>query len=165
MAQNASGSIKYDFFVSKKLYTYVNSLLEHDKFQDVNLRSTVGAGLGYQFLDDCIKALSFELGVSYFNESHYIASDKSYASGRWSWNFSYQLLPNKIALFHFDEGYFGFDTIKNVYIKTEQGVRFTVIKNFFTTIQANVNYNNNPTPGFKKTDTTLLFGLGYHFDL
>jgi hypothetical protein len=69
------------------------------------------------------------------------------------------------CLFHFHEGYFGFEDLEDLYLKTQQGIRFAVIKNFFTALQANVNYDNTPSPGFYKTDTTLLFGLGYNFDL
>ena len=164
-AQEASGSVKYDFFVTQKLYTYVNTLLEHNKFQDLSLRSTMGGGLGYQFLEDARKALSFELGVSYFNEDFLKAEDNAYAAGRWSVNASYKLIPDRISLFHFHEGYFGFDTLKDIYLRSEQGVRFTLIKDFYTTFQVNVNYDNTPPDGLKKTDTTLLFGLGYAFDL
>ena len=164
-AQEASGSVKYDFFVTEKLYTYVNSLLEYNKFQDLNLRATMGGGLGYQFFEDVRKKLGFELGVSYFSEDFRTAEDNSFASGRWSVNADYKLIPDKISLFHFHEGYFGFEDLEDIYIKSEQGVRFTLIKDFYTTFQVNVNYDNTPAPGLEKTDTTLLFGLGYAFDL
>lgn len=164
-AQEASGSVKYDFFATEKLYTYVNSLMEYNKFQDLNLRSTLGAGLGYQFLEDERKKLSLEFGVSYFNEDFRKAEDDSFASGRWAVSAEYKLIPDKIFLFHFHEGYFGFEDIKDVYLRSEQGVRFTVLKDFYTTFQVNLTYDNTPAPGFEKTDTTLLFGLGYAFDL
>ncbi|MEW6440952.1 MAG: DUF481 domain-containing protein [bacterium] len=164
-AREASGSVKYDFFVTRKLYTFVNTLLEHNKFQDLNLRTTVGGGLGYQFLEDARKTLGFELGVSYFNEDFAVNPDDAYAAGRWSVNATYELLPERISLFHFHEGYFGFEDLSDLYLRSEQGVRFTLIQDFYTTFQANVNYDNTPPDGFEKTDTTLLFGLGYAFDL
>ena len=164
-ARDTSGSIKYDFFVTKKLYTYVNSLLEYNRFQDLNLRSTFGGGLGYQFLEDKQKKLAFELGVSYFNEDFRISPDQAFASGRWAVNAEYQVLPGKVYLFHFHEGYFGFEDIADLYLRSEQGVRLTVVKDFYTTFQANLTYDNTPAPGTDKADTTLLFGLGYSFDL
>jgi len=164
-ARDAYGSLKYDFFPLEKLYTYVNSLLEYNYFQDLNLRSAFGGGLGYQFFEDKIKALSFELGVSYFNEDFRTVPDDAYAAGRWSVNAQYQVLPGKIVLFHFHEGYFGFENLEDLYLKTEQGVRFNLLKTFYTTFQANLNYDNTPAPGTEETDTTLLFGLGYAFDL
>ena len=164
-ARDANGSIKYDFFVYDKLYTYVNSLLEYNSFQDLNLRSTIGAGLGYQILESDREELAFELGVSYFNEDFKTAMDESFASGRWALNAEYKIIPDKIALFHFHEGYFGFEDLEDLYIRSEQGIRFTVIKDFYTTFQANLTYDNTPAPGTEETDTTLMFGLGYNFDL
>lgn len=164
-ARDASGSVKYDFFALEKLYTYVNSLLEYNSFQDLNLRATMGGGLGYQFFESDRETLAFELGVSYVNVDYKNAADDAYAAGRWSVNAEYKVIPDRISLFHFHEGYFGFEDIKNLYLRTEQGVRFTIIKDFYSTFQANLNYDNAPAPGTEDTDTTLMFGLGYNFDL
>ena len=45
----------YDYFVSKKWFWYASSLFKHDEFGDLDLRSTLGAGIGYQFFEssDC----------------------------------------------------------------------------------------------------------------
>jgi putative salt-induced outer membrane protein YdiY len=172
-ARNASGSIKYDFFPLKKLYTYVNTLLEYDSFQDLNLRTTLGGGLGYQFFETSRTNLSFELGASYVNEDFRMSLldptsdlDRAYAAGRWSVNFDYKILPDKIFLFHFHEGYFGFEDLANLLIRSKQGMRFTLLKGFFTSIQVNVDFNNEPAnASIQKADTAILFGLGYAFDL
>ena len=169
-AKNASGSIKYDFFPLEKFYTYVNSSLEYDRFQDLNLRSTVGAGLGYQFFETSRTDLSGELGVSYVNEDFRPTPedpdpDRGYAAGRWSVNLDYKVIPGKINLFHFHEGYFGFEDLSNLVIRSRQGVRFALLKGFFTSFQVNVDFNNAPVGTNRKADTALIFGLGYAFDL
>ncbi len=169
-AKNASGSIKYDFFPLQKLYTYVNSSLKYDRFQDLNLMATVGAGLGYQFLETKRTDLSYEMGVSYVNEDFRPSPgdpdpDRSYAAGRWSLNLDYKVIPDKINLFHFHEGFFGFEDLSNVVIRSRQGLRFTVIKGFFTSLQVNVDFNNAPAADKRKADTALIFGLGYAFDM
>ncbi len=164
-AREASGSIKYDFFPTEKFYVYANTLLLYNAFQDLDLRSTVGAGAGYQFWEDAVKKLSAELGISYVNEDRRVADDDSYASGRWSINFDYILIPDKIRFFHFQEGYFGLEQLDDVYLHTEQGLRFNLVKDFYTSFQVNVDWDNTPSPGFDKTDTAILFGLGYSFSL
>jgi len=164
-ARNAGGSLKYDFFVTQKFYAYANTLFLYDPFQDLDLRSTIGGGCGYQFWDDVRKKLSFELGISYVDQNYRIAEDDAYAGGRWSIDFSYWLIKEKIKLFHFEEGYFSLEDFKDMNLITEQGVRFMVLKDFYSSIQVNVSYDNEPSPGFKSTDTALIFGLGYHFDL
>jgi len=163
--RNANGSIKYDYFVTDKVYVYVNSLLEGDTFQDLDLRSTLGGGAGYQLFEDSTKNLSFELGIAYVNINYSTLPDASSASGRWSITGDYVALPGRVVFFHYQEGYFPFEEMAAMFLRTEQGVRLTVVKNFFTNFQVNVDFNNMPAPGKKKVDTKVIFGLGYSFDL
>jgi putative salt-induced outer membrane protein YdiY len=164
-AREAGGSAKYDFFMTEKLYLYANALFDYNPFKDLDLRSTFGGGLGYQFFEDVRKKLNIELGVSYIDENFRIAPDNSYAGGRWSIGFDYKVIPDQVAFFHFQEGYFSLEDFKDMNLRSEQGLRFTVLKDFYTTIQVNVAYDHLPSPGFKKTDTALIFGLGYNFNL
>ncbi len=164
-AREAGGSAKYDFFATEKLYLYANTLFDYNPFKDLDLRSTFGGGLGYQFWEDARKKLGFELGISYVDENFRIAPDNSYAGGRWSLDFDFKVIPDKIAFFHYQEGYFSLEDFGDMNLRTEQGLRFTVLKDFYTTFQANVTYDNMPSPGFKTTDTALIFGLGYNFNL
>lgn len=164
-AREAGGSVKYDFFMTEKLYTYANALFDYSPFRDLDLRSTFGAGLGYQFFEDIRKKLSAELGVSYVDENYRIGPDGSYVSGRWSIGFDYKLIPDKIDFFHYQEGYFSLEDIEDTSLRAEQGLRFMVLKDFYTSLQLNVSYDNNPSPGFDKTDTAVIFGLGYNFSL
>jgi hypothetical protein len=53
----------------------------------------------------------------------------------------------------------------NFYFRSEQGLRFNVWKNFGTTFQANIDYNNAPSPGKDTTDTALIFGLTYNYEI
>jgi len=171
-ARNANGSFQYDFFFTKKLYGYANTLMEFDTFQDLAFRSTLGAGLGYQFLETSRTNLSAELGASWVHQNYYAPDntyDPDYASGRWAINLEVKIIPDKIVLFHFDEGYFGFEDKEDLgydfLLRTKTGLRFTLVKDFFTSIQVNVDYNNAPVQDKEKVDTAFLFGLGYAFDM
>ena len=164
-ARRLGGSAKYDFFITEKLYAYLNGLLEYDSFQDLDLRATLGPGLGYQFLDNDRLKLAGELGYSYVSEDFKIAPDNEYSSARWSFDFNWDIVKKKIALFHFDEGYISVEDTDNFYFRSEQGLRFNVWKDFGTTFQANIDYNNAPSPGKDTTDTPLIFGLTYNYDI
>ncbi|NIO22132.1 MAG: DUF481 domain-containing protein, partial [Candidatus Aenigmarchaeota archaeon] len=74
--RNALGRLKYDFFVWKRLYTYAQARFERDDFQDLNFRSTMGFGVGYQIFDTERTSLFAEVGVSYFNEDFMEAEDQ-----------------------------------------------------------------------------------------
>jgi putative salt-induced outer membrane protein YdiY len=54
---------KYDYFVTKKVFLDAFGLLEKDTFQSLQLRLTLGAGVGYQFLDTGRTTLSTSVGL------------------------------------------------------------------------------------------------------
>lgn len=162
-ARNALGRIKYDFFVREKLYSYAQARFEGDDFQDLNLRSTMGLGLGYQILDTKRTSLFAEAGVSYFNEDFDKAKDKSYASARESAGFELDILPGRVKFFHLHEFYYSLKESKSYFISSEQGFRFPLFRNFFANIQMDFSYNSKPAPGKEKADIRYIGSLGYEF--
>ncbi len=65
---NATAYLKYDHFFTKKWYSYANAVLFKDDFADLNLRTSLGLGAGYQFFESDLTNLSLEGGLSYVNE-------------------------------------------------------------------------------------------------
>jgi putative salt-induced outer membrane protein YdiY len=161
--RNALGRVKYDFFVTERLYAYAHGLFEGDEFQDLNLRSTAGVGAGYQFIDTERTSLFGELGLSYVNEDFDVGEDNDYNSGRESVGFTFQVIPERITFFHLHELYFGLDESDQYYFRAEQGVRFVLFRNFFANFQANYAYTRQPAPGRKNADLLYIAGLGYEF--
>jgi hypothetical protein len=49
--ENWKGIGKYDYFFRPKWFLYGSSLFEHDEFADLDLRTTLGAGVGHQFFE------------------------------------------------------------------------------------------------------------------
>ena len=45
--RNAQAALKYDFFLTTKVFVNTEGLLEKDTFQSLALRTTLGSGLGY----------------------------------------------------------------------------------------------------------------------
>ena len=120
--------------------------------------------MGYQFFDTARTKLFGELGPSYFREDYDEGVDNEYLSGRWAAGLKYDLLPEKIKFFHRNEGYYDLTSDKGVYIRTEQGIRLTLVRNFFLNFQANYQYRSEPPAGIKKSDTSLILGLGYELN-
>jgi len=160
-ARNALGTVKYDFFLTDRLYTYAHTLFERDDFQDLNLRSTLGLGLGYQIFDTKRTSLFVEAGVSYFNEDYDVIQDNHYASARESVGLNFQVVPERIRFFHLHELYYSLEESDSYYFRSEQGFRFLLFHNFFATIQVDYNFNRQPVPGRKNYDANTIFGLTY----
>jgi putative salt-induced outer membrane protein YdiY len=67
-ARNTYSALKYDYFFTEKTYGLIGIELLSDEFKDLNLRTVVGPGVGYQVCDKPDKSLGLEAGVSYFSE-------------------------------------------------------------------------------------------------
>jgi putative salt-induced outer membrane protein YdiY len=160
--KNALGFAKYDHFLTKKWYFYSNASFEKDEFKDINLRSAIGAGMGYQFLETALTNLSFEAGLSYVNEDFELGQDDDYPAGRWSLDFDRYFLNKVIQFFHFHEGFVGLEDTEDLFIRSRTGLRLPVYKNIKATTQFNFDWDNSPAPGRKRRDYMYLFTLGYH---
>ncbi|MBL6971341.1 MAG: DUF481 domain-containing protein [Desulfobacterales bacterium] len=162
--QNASGSLKYDYFLTKKLFTYGQGLVEHDKFQDLDLRYTVGPGLGYQFIESSSLSLFAEAGISYVNENRAVSQNQDYTSGRWSVGFDWQMIPDRLKFFHLHEGYIRMEDPDDFFLRSQQGFRLPLVQSFYATFEFDFDYNHRPAPGTKNNDRRYIFGLTYEFE-
>ncbi|MDH3871630.1 MAG: DUF481 domain-containing protein [Gammaproteobacteria bacterium] len=158
---NATAYLKYDHFLTEKWYSYANAVLFKDDFADLNLRSSLGLGAGYQFMESELTNLSLEGGLSYVNEDFDLAPDDSYPAARWSLNYDHFLYPNRLQFFHFHEGLLGLQDTKDIIIITRTGLRAMLIDGFTATAEVDVDWDNTPSPGNDRVDTRYLFNLGY----
>jgi putative salt-induced outer membrane protein YdiY len=171
-AQNGRLTNNYNFFITSRFYAFLATLNEHDKFQDLNLRSAVGAGPGWQIFDkgdfkeNWLKELmlSAEVGISYFDEDYKTAPDRQYVAARWAVNLNWEIVPKKVTLFHNDEGYPSLEKASDLYVITETGVRLAVLKNLFAALQINYRWQNRPVDDKERNDTTYIISIGYNFD-
>lgn len=155
--------LKYDHFISKKWYAYSNADMENDKFKDINLRTTLGVGTGYQFYETPQTNLSVEGGVNYVNTDYDLGTDDSYPAGRWGLKFDHYLFGSKTQFFHQQEGFSALDDSGNLFVRSQTGLRWPVIERLAATAQYNVDWDGNAAAGRSSTDRTVLFTLGYHW--
>ncbi len=158
---NATAYLKYDHFFTDKWYTYANTVLFKDDFADLNLRTSLGLGAGYQFIESELTNLSLEGGLSYVNEDFDLAPDDSYPAARWSLNYDHFLYPDRLQFFHFHEGLLGLQDTKDIIIITRTGLRAMLTDSFTATAEVDVDWDNTPSPGNDRVDTRYLFNLGY----
>ncbi|MDF0645719.1 MAG: DUF481 domain-containing protein [Nitrospira sp.] len=171
-ARNARGTIKLDFFFTKRFYAFTSAYFEQDTFQDLNLRTALATGPGYQFIDlgdfsgPYFKdiTLSGEFGVSYFNEDFKNLPDQSSVRGRGSLRLNWPMLDERIVLYHFGEFFPSFQNSQDYYITMDQGIRLKLIEGFVANFQYTYRYNNKPPAGVQSTDTLYLITFGYNFD-
>jgi len=158
---NSRGYVKYDKFLTKKWYLYTNATLENDRFRDINLRSTVGGGNGYQLYEQDDLNLAIEGGIVYLNVDYDVARDENYASGRWALRYDQKPMSGDVQFFHQHEILFGLEKTANTLVFSKTGLRVPIAKNLNASSQINLDYNSQPAENRKKMDKTLLFSLGY----
>jgi putative salt-induced outer membrane protein YdiY len=171
-ARNARGTIKMDFFVTKRFFWFASAYFEQDTFQDLKLRTALASGPGYQFVEKGDYAsrwlkdmtLYAEAGLSYFNEDFATASDESSVRGKWAVRLNWPILDEGVTFFHFQELYPSLQNTSDYYLTMDNGVRFKLFGGFVSGIQVTTRYNSAPAQGTGTTDNLYLITLGYNFD-
>lgn len=155
------GYLKYDHFLSKKWYVYGNGSAEHDRFKDIRLRRTLGAGTGYQFVELPKTNLALEVGANHVSTDSYAAEDESFPAARAALRFDRLFLRDRVQLFHQSEVYSDAKGSDNTFVRSQTGLRVPMLFRVAATLQYNVDWEADPAPGRVATDRTLLFTLGY----
>ena len=171
ITRNARGTIKLDFFITKKFFWFTSAYFENDPFQDLKLRTAIASGPGYQWVDrgdlsGIYKDMYFysEAGLAYFNEDFTTAPDTSSARARISLKFNWPMLDDGITLYHFSEFFPSLQNFSNVFFAMDNGMRFKIWEGFISSFQITTRYNSQPAPGTVSTDNLYLITLGYALD-
>ncbi|MFC1788311.1 YdiY family protein [Thermodesulfobacteriota bacterium] len=163
-SQNWLAYGSYDHFLNEKWYLYVSTLFEHDEFKDLNLRSTLGAGAGYQIFETPLLNLSVSAGLAMVNDNFDVAEDNDYPGGQWGVNYDQYFFEKFVQLFHVNNGIISFEDSNDWFLKTRTGLRFPIYKGLTATLQYNFDWDNEPSASAKtEEDTKFLFLLGYQF--
>jgi putative salt-induced outer membrane protein YdiY len=162
--KKALGGIEYDQFFTQKWYGYGKVGLEYNKFRDLNLRTDVGVGPGYQVFESNELNLKFEGGLSYVNDDYMDRKDQNYAAYRLAADYDQYLFNKFLKLFFSNENLIRTNSTSDIISRTRTGVRIPFYKNLNVTGQYNLDWNNKPAPGTKKTDQSIIFSLGYSYD-
>lgn len=171
ITRNARGSIKLDFFITKRFFWFASSYFEHDYFQDLKLRTAIASGPGYQWIErgdynGLLKDMTLytEAGPSYFNEDFRTASDKASFRGRVSTKWNWPLLDDRITVYHYHEIYPSLQNFSDFFFTMDNGFRLKILEGLASGFQVTTRYNNRPPAGTVNTDNLYLLTLGYAFD-
>jgi hypothetical protein len=155
----------YDYFISEKWFAFAKAQFEHDEFADLDLRSQLSAGLGYQIFESDTLNLSVAAGPGYVDENFIVAPDESFSSAMGFVNYDQFFFDKLFQLYHRSSGYWSFEDSNNWRIYTRQGVRFPIRGGLTASLQYNYDYDNEPGEATRyKWDSKWLFLMGYQFE-
>ena len=171
IARNARGTIKLDFFITKRFFWFAAAYFENDQFQDLRLRTALSSGPGYQWVDrgdfsGILKDMTFytEAGLAYFNEDFKVAPDQSSVRARISLKLNWPIFDDRITIYHFSELFPSVQNTSDYFLTMDNGVRFKLWEGFVSGFQVTTRYNSRPAAGTGNTDNLYLMTLGYSFD-
>lgn len=160
--QKADIAGDYDHFLTEKWYFTTGAFFEHDKFADLNLRTTIGAGPGYQFLETDRTNLSVEAGPGYVWENFDDSKDNDYPVALWKLRFDHFVFESfKLQAFHNHSFRQSLRTSSDYLFRSKTGLRIPVFDQLQVTLQYNYDRDNAPGDDAKKNDHEYLFTAGY----
>lgn len=162
-ARNASLSAGFDRFITRRLFLNGNAIFTNDRFRDLDLRTALGAGLGYQVLDTSRATLRINSGLGYVHEHFRSTPDNRYAALQETSKAELFVVGDRVVLFHSHDAYFGITGDDNLFVRTQNGVRLGLIARLVTTAQLDLDYDRSPAPGRGHTDRTFALTFGYRF--
>lgn len=161
--RNTFGRLKYDFFFTKQVYGYLNSELLYDRFKDLNLRTVIGPGVGYQVWDDEVKSMAFEVGLAYYNEDRNEGEDQSWVSARLAARFVYKFTVG----IEFSENLTLYPSLENggeFTLRNEAAVTSPIAFGWALQLRSIIEHNSDPDlDTIEKTDYSWILGLNYAF--
>ncbi len=169
--RNGFGTMKLDAFVTKRWYGYIGSLSEQDTFDDLDLRSTLTSGPGYDLIHQGDftspyfnqMELSVDVGFGFFSENRKMGEDDTHSTGRWGMSFSWPVVSG-IRIFHEHQGFPSLEDTTDYYINALQGVAFEVWKGLSLALQTIYKYDNAAPAGTGKSDFKALLTIGYDLE-
>jgi putative salt-induced outer membrane protein YdiY len=160
--QNWSSLVKYDYFVSDKWFWFNSVTFESDEFADLDLRTALSAGMGYQFFDTDARSLSFEAGPSYVHENFETTEDDSYLGSRWALNYDQRLWKN-LTFFHYNEGLLGLEDTDDLTVRSRTGLLMNITDHIIARIQTALDWDRSPPEDTDATDYEHTLTVGYRF--
>lgn len=161
-AEAMRGGARYDRNISDRLFAFVLSDLERDKFQQLDLRFVGGGGLGLHARKTARTRLDLFTGGSYNREKFSTGLTRNSAEGLFGEELTYKLSaatavaqravlsPN---LSEFGEYRFAFDLTGVTRLTRQLGLQATLSDRL----------QSNPLPGIKKNDLLLTTGIRVTF--
>jgi putative salt-induced outer membrane protein YdiY len=152
----------YRRFISQRWYGAANAEYFQDTLKDIDLRITLGAGMGIQVIDNSLENLATDLSLSAVQEN--IGGDSSTKPAlRWGLDYQRFLFAKTVEVFHRQSILQLFSDENGQVYSSSTGIRYAFSERIDTNFRIDLAYESDPPPGNEKTDTTYSLGVGLKF--
>jgi hypothetical protein len=159
---SATLQTKYDHFFLEDPDNYIGgqATFDHDKFADLDLRTTVGPYLGRQFFETELLTLHAEAGVVFVEEDFYAGQDDDYWGANWEVRLGSDIFPDTRFYVNAD-GVVNFDHLDRQLVNTSIGLRLPMIYGLTAGVEVRYEYDGGAVQGVDDLDETYNVKLGY----
>ncbi len=173
--ENYQGRVRYDYFWTRKLSSFLAVQARRDRFQGLNLRLGVDPGLSYFFLRRESLRLWTELGYDFqydvltqetldLAETEGTQRDRTETDHNFRAYLGYeQRIDDRLKVLTGLELYKSFVYEPSYRINWTTEVQTQLVDSFSLAIGSTAMYNNAPLPGVKKFDVTSSVNFVYTF--
>lgn len=154
---------KYDRFLSKRHYLYAQAILEQDRLASINLRTTLGAGSGYQVYRGENLNLGLESGLSAIRTNYKNASPVNEAALRLAVEYDQYFWNRSLKVENSSEVFIPVISYDDLLLRSKTALLVPVGKSITTGLAFTVDWDHKPAAGKKPLDTSLQATLGYGF--
>ena len=164
------GLAQYDRFLAEKTYAYGNTSADSDYGSNLDLRYTLGAGLGHEFRNDETWSIDGEFGLSYVDESYKVdpfnppASDPdaAFIAARIAYGFTYNG-SETWGFYHSGQVYPSLENADDIFARLDTGAKTNLTETMFAQIQWVFDYDNTPAPDTVRKSSLIALTLGWSF--
>lgn len=150
----------YDRFFSDRFFWNNSLSFKRNTLQELDLRSAIGTGVGYQFLDDDDLRLSTTAGLSYVREEFEVQPSEDFLALQLGLDYEHDWF-DWLRFFHSLQTLNSLENVDDFVLRTRTGLRYPISDALFASLQVNVDYDNTPSEGAEKEDIIYAFTLGY----
>lgn len=161
-AQAVRGGVEYDHNLTPRLFLNTFNDYEYDKFQDLDLRFVVGAGLGFHLVKTDRNHLDLLGGIDFNHASFSTPLIQDSAEAYWGDDYTYKL--SAATSFYQTFRMFNDLTDTGTYrMNSGVGAATKISKWLIWNLALSDRYLNHPAPGRKTNDFLYTTGLGVSF--
>jgi putative salt-induced outer membrane protein YdiY len=136
-------------------------LAEFDQFQDLTVRNTISAVLGYDLLDSNRHQLTVAAGPGAVYENFNTESATVTLSTTWLLRYEFRYRGDEVVVYHKQQGFKDIGHGSAVRVNADQGIRVKITGNLNLNIEFDFRYNSSPVAGTKSTDGNSILGISY----
>lgn len=153
----------HDRFIdeSDKSFVYVRGSIERDRFGEITERYSLGGGYGRQLLQSDRTSISLRGGVETIRLRRDGGPVEVAPALGWGLNVAHRIDLLSAELFHDQRGYQTLGSTSALTLRSRTGLRMPLPAGLSASLQLNLDWDGERTPGNGASDVTWLLGLGY----